>query len=103
MPEADAGARVVPLDEASAAADVHAEWRRTDDGYAVDVRVPLAAVRAAGRPGGALGVGLLVNEGAPGRERRQGQLALGGGGDFVYLQGDRHPPARFLWFAPPDV
>jgi hypothetical protein len=28
--------------------------------------------------------------------RRRGQLALSGGGDWIYLQGDRQSPARFL-------
>jgi hypothetical protein len=31
----------------------------------------------------------VVNEMQPGRERRAGQLALAGGGGWVYLRGDR--------------
>jgi hypothetical protein len=34
---------------------------------------------------------------APDRERRRGQLVLGGGpGEFVYLRGDRLPPEAHL-------
>ncbi|HET9012705.1 MAG TPA: hypothetical protein VFN38_12860, partial [Gemmatimonadaceae bacterium] len=42
---------------------------------------------------------VVVNETAPGRERRRGQLVLSGGaGDFVYLRGDRHSMDRALDF-----
>ena len=51
----------------------------------------------------ALGLDVLVNETAPDRERRRGQLVLSGArGEFVYLRGDRHDPARMLWFRFPD-
>jgi hypothetical protein len=37
-----------------------------------------------------LKLGVAVNEVTPDRERRRGQLVLGGrAGDFVYLRGDR--------------
>jgi hypothetical protein len=39
---------------------------------------------------------LIVNEMATGRMRRRGQLVLSGGGGWIYLQGDRQSPARFL-------
>jgi hypothetical protein len=42
-------------------------------------------------------VGVVVNEIPPGRERRRGQLVLGGAdGEWVYLRGDRHDPSRML-------
>ena len=42
-------------------------------------------------------IDVLVNETAPGRERRRGQLVLSGGrGEFVYLRGDRHDPSRLV-------
>jgi hypothetical protein len=40
---------------------------------------------------------VLVNETAPGRERRRGQLVLSGAqGEFVYLRGDRHDSPRLI-------
>jgi hypothetical protein len=45
-----------------------------------------------------IGLDVLVNETAPGRERRRGQLVLSGArGEFVYLRGDRHDPASVVW------
>jgi hypothetical protein len=42
---------------------------------------------------------VIVNETAPGRDRRRGQLVLSGAhGEFAYLAGDRHDPARLLRF-----
>jgi hypothetical protein len=52
-------------------------------------------------PAGSYPVSLdvLVNETAPGRERRRGQLVLSGAhGEFVYLRGDRHDRNRLLPF-----
>jgi len=97
--------RVVPLDERAGAAALRACWTPTPDGYRLRAAVPLASLAApAGVPPGLLGVGLLVNDGAPGRERRRGQLVLGGArGEFVYLRGDRHDPARLLWFRLPHA
>jgi site-specific DNA recombinase len=55
--------------------------------------------------GGAIGdsapikLDVIVNETAPGRERRRGQLVMSGAeGEFVYLAGDRHDPSRLLPF-----
>ena len=73
---------------------VSAEWEPTDSGYALVAEVSLE--------GGATEVALdvIVNETAPGRERRRGQLVLSGArGEFVYLRGDRHDDvARLLRF-----
>jgi len=47
------------------------------------------------------GFDLIVNETTPQRERRRGQIVLSGArGEFVYLQGDRHDPERFLRIQP---
>jgi hypothetical protein len=46
-----------------------------------------------------IAVDVIVNETAPGRERRRGQLVMSGAnGEFAYLAGDRHDPARLLQF-----
>ncbi|MDB4914121.1 MAG: Heparinase family protein [Gemmatimonadetes bacterium] len=73
---------------------VDARWRMTSEGYHVE-----ATLHIDGRtPEFALDV--LVNEVVPGRARRRGQLVLSGGeGEFVYLRGDRHDPARLIRFA----
>ena len=64
------------------------------------LRVPLAAL---GRgPDYPFSASVVVNDMVPGRERRRGQLVLGGGaGEFVYLRGDREPASRFLHFVVP--
>jgi hypothetical protein len=63
-------------------------------GYVVRCLVPAAAL-AAVAPVTSLDV--VVNDGAPGRQRRRGQLVLSGGaGEFVYLRGDRQPAERFV-------
>jgi hypothetical protein len=42
---------------------------------------------------------VIVNETSPDRERRRGQLVLGGSeGQFVYLRGDRHSAEDQLAF-----
>ena len=77
---------------------VEATWRATESGYALDARVVLPAA------GGVMSLDLIVNEIAPGRSRRRGQLVLSGAaGEFVYLRGDRHDPQRLLRFLVPDV
>jgi hypothetical protein len=69
-----------------------ATWLRTPDGYSVDVTIPLD------EPGSRqVELDVVVNETSPGRERRRGQLVLSGAaGEFAYLAGDRHDPARLL-------
>jgi hypothetical protein len=72
------------------AARCEGRWARTDTGYTLVVTVDV------GRPlhrGDSVLVGMVVNEMYPERERRAGQLALGGGGGWVYLRGDRESPA----------
>lgn len=94
LPDLDAGTlRVRPVAGTGAdAADVRGECCRTEDGYQAVV------VCETGRPfaaGDRVRFTATVNEMRPGRERRQGQLALAGGG-WVYLRGDRERPEAAL-------
>ena len=91
-PEGEVRARVI--DGWTAPREVRATWRRTDDGYSMQVRV---SCRTAA--GSELGLGIVVNEMPPGRERRRGQLVLAGRrGEFVYLRGDREDRSELLRF-----
>jgi hypothetical protein len=77
---------------------VAAVWQPTDRGYVLDARIPLPA------DGRDVALDVLVNETAPARERRRGQLVLSGAhGEFVYLRGDRHDARRLLHFSIPDA
>ena len=77
---------------------VLATWRREDEGYLIEARIALPPECTA------ISLDVLVNETAPGRERRRGQLVLSGAeGEFVYLRGDRHDRRRLLRFTIPDV
>jgi hypothetical protein len=74
-----------------------AQWAAVHDGWSIEVLLPdtlLASVRDAQ---GTIGFDLLVSERPADRVRRRGQLVLSGAaGEFVYLRGDRHDPARAL-------
>lgn len=77
---------------------LRAHWRPTNGGWALSAEIEL--------PRSTTGVelDLLVNETAPGRQRRRGQLVLSGArGEFVYLRGDRHERDRLLCVTLPDV
>ncbi len=103
-PELGGGVRAVATTPAAAALPIRAAWRATADGYAVELAVDRAALARAGDDARVAYVDVLVNEMPPGRERRRGQLVLSGaGGTFVYLQGDRHDPARLLPLALPPL
>ena len=71
-----------------------AGWSREARGYAMRFEIPLDALGATGDLPIALDV--IVNDMGAHRVRRRGQLALSGGGDWIYLQGDRQSPTRFL-------
>lgn len=60
-------------------------------GWTAQLAWPLDAL-----PPGTLRVALAVNECPPWRERRRGQLVLGGGGGFGYLRGDRLDSAQAI-------
>jgi hypothetical protein len=76
---------------------LHASWARTTTGYRVRAAFPIAGLAL---PAGAsFLLGVIVNEISSDRERRRGQLVLGGGpGDFIYLRGDRQPAEHLLGF-----
>jgi hypothetical protein len=77
---------------------VSGRWQPTQSGYAIvaDVALPAGTTEAS--------LDVIVNETAPGRERRRGQLVLSGArGEFVYLRGDRHDVARLLRFTIADA
>jgi hypothetical protein len=65
-------------------------WRATGEGYRALVAIELGRPLAVGER---VPVNVVVNEMHPGRMRRAGQLALSGGGGWVYLRGDREPLA----------
>ncbi len=72
-----------------------AAWRRRNDGYELTARIALPSDAAA--PEYPIAFDVLINETAPGRERRRGQLVLSGAhGEFVYLRGDRHDPGLLV-------
>lgn len=73
---------------------VAAMWRPVDGGYQVQACVELAGLPQ--RPVD-LSIDVIVNETAPGRERRRGQLVLSGArGEWVYLRGDRQDADRLV-------
>jgi prepilin-type processing-associated H-X9-DG protein len=68
-----------------------AECTPRETGFDMRFRVPLPL----GRPLVAFDV--IVNDTSPVRARRRGQLVLSGAhGEFAYLRGDRHDPARLI-------
>ncbi|HEU5174129.1 MAG TPA: heparinase II/III family protein [Gemmatimonadaceae bacterium] len=93
VPESEE-ARGVPVRGWAGLELVHARWSVTERGYELTAHVDVAHLE----PGETLvHVGVIVNEIVPGRARRRGQLVLGGAeGEWIYLRGDRHDPARLL-------
>lgn len=79
---------------------LRASWQPTTSGYELRIALSLSAL---GRgPDYPFSASVLVNDMGPDRQRRRGQLVLGGGaGEFVYLRGDREANARFLHFVVP--
>ena len=90
--------RLTPIAGSAAGLEVRATWAPVRDGYRMRFAVPRHLLDAgAGGRGVRVDLDLLLNETTPERERRRGQLALsGGGGEYLYLRGDRHPPERLL-------
>ena len=75
---------------------LRAAWHQIDGGWAIRVRIPVARDSLRDRE---LVLGVVVNEKPPHRERRRGQLVLGGAsGEFVYLRGDREDRDRLPRF-----
>jgi hypothetical protein len=93
--------RLREVSGARAGVPVRASWTSTASGYAMRFTIPLSALGHA--PGETrelpFSLDLVVNDMAPWRERRRGQLVLSGGaGEYVYLRGDRQSPAALLPF-----
>ena len=94
VPEGHDAVRARPIDGWPASRSLHATWRRRDDGYGVQVHLAFDS----GLPR-EFALGVVVNEKPPDRERRRGQLVLGGSsGEFVYLRGDREDRERLPRF-----
>lgn len=74
---------------AGAAECVTGTWRRYEQGYEMLIACRTGRAFQRGDP---FQFQFVVNEMRRGRERRAGQLALGGGG-WVYLRGDRESPS----------
>lgn len=102
VPQADGRVRVHPGSGTGADVPLAARWFSTTDGYSMNLAVPLAALGA--HRGSVIGVQLVINDMAPARTRRRGQLVLAGGaGERVYLRGDRESPVDFVRFVVGDV
>jgi heparinase II/III-like protein len=92
----NAGVRARVIDGWADARHLHAEWHRLAEGY--ELRVHLEHTARSGEPY-VFSLGVVVNEKPSERERRRGQLVLGGHpGEFVYLRGDREVLARLPRF-----
>ena len=88
--------RARDIDDSGRPRVLRAVWRPTDEGYTLRVRIAASSPTADERE---FALGLVVNEMPPGRERRRGQLVLGGRpGEFVYLRGDREDRDRLPRF-----
>ncbi len=95
VPESGGHAVRVRAIGASPTSQPKARWRETADGYEMRIEIPLGD--AAENAVHALRMDVIINETIPGRERRRGQLVMSGArGEFVYLRGDRHDPARLI-------
>lgn len=103
VPDAETGdVRLTARASAGVVAPMDATWRRNADGYEVHCRIPLDSTGLV--RGSPFLLGVVVNDMAPGRERRRGQLVLGGAaGEFVYLRGDRLSADRLFPFVVPDA
>jgi hypothetical protein len=99
VPDGQGGARITPRTPAAAALPLTATTAQDATHWSATLALPLdAATRAR------FHLAVLVNEIAPGRERRRGQLVLGGAhGRRAYLVGDRHDCRFAPVFAFADV
>ena len=98
VPEPGSGhARVAARATEGTGPTIRSSSKLLPNGYSVRIAVPLAELELdASRP---FKLGVVVNDMSPDRERRRGQLVLGGhSGDFVYLRGDRLAAEELLDF-----
>jgi hypothetical protein len=90
----ESGTNGVRVSGAREAPRIDATWEPTASGYRVRTFIPLTdAMRHDG-----FDLDLIVNEMSADRERRRGQLVLSGGGDWIYLRGDRQSREALLPF-----
>lgn len=101
VPEAAPRVRVTPRGgDDDMLPDLDAIWAPAPDGYIMRVSVAREWVADANL----LGLHLVVNEMPRGRERRRGQLVLGGArGEWGYLRGDREDGGRLVYFDTSDA
>jgi hypothetical protein len=71
-----------------------ATWTPEPHGYTMHFSIPLDAL--GGGPEVPIALDVIVNDMSATRTRRRGQLVLSGGAGWIYLQGDRQSPSRFL-------
>ncbi len=92
-PGTDGAARVRALTRDPLAVDV----ATTVDADGWTARIAIALRTLGDAAPYSIAVGVTINEIPPGRERRRGQLVLGGSdGEWVYLRGDRDDPSKLL-------
>ncbi len=104
VPLSNGELRVIPLDPLGRTIPISACWSLSDGGYEVQLQLRTRALTENGDGPVNVGIGVVVNESMLGRERRRGQLVLGGArGEYVYLRGERHDAARCLPFLLPDA
>jgi hypothetical protein len=96
VPEADGRVRITAKGELASAGDPIAAWNDVPGGYAISALLSVGGLGL--EPGTPFLIDVLVNETSSARERRRGQLVLGGAApdEFVYLLGDRQPSSRHL-------
>jgi hypothetical protein len=98
VPEPASGqGRVAARATGGTAPELQVASKLTESGYSVRMAVSLADLALdISEP---FKLGVAVNDMAPDRERRRGQLVLGGhAGEFVYLRGDRFAAEDLLDF-----
>ena len=98
VPEPESGqARVTARATEGTGPTLRVSSKLLPNGYSIRIAVPLAVIATdISRP---FRLGVAVNDMASDRERRRGQLVLGGHpGDFVYLRGDRLAADELLDF-----
>jgi hypothetical protein len=97
VPVADADlVRMRAIDGWGMPHDAVAMWERVGEGYEMRIEIPCESPP--------VGIDVIVNEMPRDRVRRRGQLVLsGGGGEWVYLRGDRHDEWRLISLEVLDV
>ena len=95
-PDEAGGILVRSIDESDAvmATEIVGGSAWLDLGYSLTVRLPCPELGQTSGPQSVL-FDVAVNEARPGRIRRAGQLAWGGGNGWIYLRGDRRDPRHW--------